>query len=248
MPVIKENFEFSKKEYMDIIIATLILSFIFSLSSWGGSLNYATQLVFIIIAVFCSLILHIAAQKILGLIQGYESEFKISIISLLIALMIAFLTEGIFTVQIKGFILVLVIPGALVYKAMEKHRIGKWPRGPNFSEMGFISSSGVILNLALAVIFYGLFQLTNLWGFWLVTIINALFAFGTILPIPNNDGLQILYGSRVSYVITAILIVVTSIFILSKFSFLLVLVLTIITALVIWFGYYYFIERKYLGG
>jgi len=240
IPLVKEKLKFSKKEYLDIILASLILSFIFSLSRWEGQLSYMTHLIVIIILVFCTLIIHLAIQKAFGMFYGYSSEFKISIISLLTAVMIAFLTE----VPTKDILLVLVIPGTLVYKAMPKFRIGKWPKGPNFGEMSFITSSGIILNLVLAVFFYGLYLISGLWGFWLITIINVFFAFGTVLPLPLNDGLILLYGSRIGYIITATFIVISSYLIFMQSSFLTVLLLAIIVMLTVWANYYYFVERK----
>lgn len=239
-PTIKEHLEFNKKEYIDIILASLILSFIFSLSNWDGNINYIAHLILIIIIVIITLVIHLTTQKIFALYNGYKAEFQISVISLLIALMIAFLTE----IPTRNFLLVLVIPGTMVYKAMVKHRIGKWPKGPNFGEMAFITSSGPMINIILAVIFYGLYQASSLWGFWIIAVINLFFAFGTILPIPKNDGLQILYASRVGYVVVAALVILTSYFILMKFSFITVLISAIVTILAVWGGYYYFVERK----
>ncbi len=239
IPTIKKHFKITQKEYIDIMLATLILSFIFSFSKWGKNITYAIHIILIGIIVLCSLLLHIGIQKAMGIYYGYKSEFQVSIISLLAALMIGILTD----IQSKGLILVLVIPGTIVYKIMSKHRIGKWPKGPNFPEMGLITSFGILLNLCLAVIFYGLYNLTGVWFFWLITIINSFFALGTILPLPKNDGLLILYSSRIGYVLISCLVITTSFLIISKLSFLLTLLLTIITLLLVWFGYYHFIER-----
>tara|TARA_Y100000296_G_C5165092_1_gene254088 strand:- start:1255 stop:2004 length:750 start_codon:yes stop_codon:yes gene_type:complete len=243
IPTLKKHFKFTKKEYLDMIIITLILSFIFSLADWGKTRNYLLHLISIIIIVYAVLLAHLAIQKVFAIYNGYSSKFHISVVSLLAALMIGFLTSN-----PKGtFILVLVIPGTMLYKTMPKHRIGRWPKGPVFGELSLITGSGIVLNQILALTFYGLYLATNLWGFWLITIINVFFAFGTILPIPKNDGLQLLYGSRVGYVVTAILVISTSYLIFMQYSFLATLLLTIITVLVIWASYYYFVEKRYLG-
>ncbi len=240
IPAIKKHLDFSKKEYTDIILATLILSFIFSLSKWNGKASYPLHLISIIIIVFISFLLHLTVQKIFGIKEGYEAEFKVSIISLLSALMLGILTY----VPINDILLVLVIPGTMTYKIMSKHRIGKWPRGPNFGELGFITSAGIVSNLLLAIIFYGLYLATNMWAFWLITIINVFFAFGTVLPIPKNDGLIIFFSSRVVYIIIATLTITTSYLIFMEMSFLASLSLIIILVFTVWSSYYFAVEKK----
>ena len=245
----KKYLSFDRVEQRSLLITVLILSFILSFSSWGVDTFDAhfglRQLVLTIILVTISLFAKVAVQKWLGIRVGIHVEYHGWIVGLLLGILFVFMTNG-------GFIFLAV--GGAMYSTIERLRIGREYAISN-KALSWISFSGILTSIVIAglakiLISTGLFSevvLLKLMG------INIWFAFYSMLPIPlintphnitANDGLTILYSSRLAYVAT-VLITLLSIGFIAYSSLIVGVIVTAVVTAIVWLVYYFQIESGF---
>lgn len=125
-------FTFTRKEIRDLIIAFIVLSICFAISNVGLDLNGIISLLpIVMVGVGLGFILHEVGHKFMSMQYGYEAEFELWPLGLLIALVTAFL----------GF--VFAAPGSVKTYAedMSDEIIGK------------ITIAGPTTNIGLAIFF-----------------------------------------------------------------------------------------------
>lgn len=179
-------YNFTKREIRDLIIALIVLSFCFAISTVGLDFHGILSLFpIVLIGVASGTVLHEIGHKFMAVRYGYQSEFKLWPLGLVIAFVTAFL----------GF--VFAVPGSAKIDADELS-----------DEMnGKFKIAGPIANIGLALVFIiiailiypfsyhshiaGLIYLIGTVGFS----VNSFLATFNLLPIYTFDGTKVLKWS-----------------------------------------------------
>jgi hypothetical protein len=202
----KQHFRFSKQELQGIAAGILITGFIFSFRYWGMEefdLSHGLKNLFLtIIAAGIGFFGHIAPQKLYALSCGYRIEFKTWWAGILIALVLAFISLGNFT---------LVLAGGAAISFVVRQRLGEFRYGYSMEEQAIVGLWGVLGSLIIAALFrvFSLF-LPEVLFFERGMMISLIFAICSVLPLPKLEGLSIFFGSRGIYFISvAVVLIVT---------------------------------------
>lgn len=183
---------FSGKELNHIFLTFIALTFILSFDKWGdeelnitvGLFNLAITAVFVL----ATLLIHIITQKIYGLSKGYHVEYTSFPLGLLIGFLITLITLG-------AFNYILFIGGVIIHN-INSLRIGTYRFSENYKDLSKISFIGTFANLVAAVVLKLLLPLSpELIQYFII--INLLVAFFSMLPIPPQNGFNILYSPQV---------------------------------------------------
>ena len=209
---IKEHFGFSRQEFFGVIAAVIITAFIFSFRDWGAdqfSFGIGLKNLFLVLLVaVVSFFFRISCQKIYALSGGYKAEFKVWWTGLIIALIIAFVTAG----RIP-----LILIGGISAAFMVRQRLGEFRYGFSYMENGIIALWGVLGNIIMAAVFaIGLYALPQNYFFSQGLLLNIIMAICALLPLPQLDGLNIFFGSRIMYVIAVFSVLLTAVLLLTK--------------------------------
>jgi Zn-dependent protease len=168
-----EFFHFDRREILEIIIAVLVLSIIFSFEGFHFNSNILGISFF---AVTTAFLLHELAHKFVAIKLGYGAKFKLYIPSTLISLILVF--TGV-KIAALGFV--------EIYPYKFKNWLYKRLKF-SLEEIGKIALSGPVINIILAYLFL-------LFGLNFFKTVNAWIAFFNLLPIPPLDGSKILHWS-----------------------------------------------------
>lgn len=228
----KDNFRFSQQELVGILAVTIVSAFIFSFRDWGaetfdlalGIRNLLLTLIIIVISLFFRLSL----QKIQGLFEGFKAEFKTFWLGIVIALVLAFITNGRFPI---------ILAGAMVTSFMVKLRLGEFRYGHSYWLNGIIAFWGIIGNFILALFSaLGLYLFPGNYFFHQGLIFNIIMAWCAMLPLPQLDGLSIFWGSRMFYYIAIGVLVVFTVLLISQnvIGLIVAWILAIIAGIINW--------------
>ncbi len=146
---IKYHFGFTKKEFIDLLIVSLIGGFIFSFRKWGDGtvadpMVGLRNLLISSIIVFIGMIIHLSVQRVGALKDGYKATFKTSYPSLLASIFIAIMTFG---------LVPTLFPGKMYLTFIPRLRVGEFRYGANYQELGKIAAMGVFSHVVLALLF-----------------------------------------------------------------------------------------------
>ena len=163
---------------------------------------------------------------------------------LLFGLLVAFLSYG------RVWFLV---PGGVVLHHLAGHRLGYHRYGPDYYIFGAISFAGTLGAMILGLFFKlinNYLQSALIDKLVLLCIIYALY---DLIPLPTSTGAKLFFGSRLAYVLGAAFVVGLSMLMLTDIHPFIMLIVSGITALLIWFWYYWAMERflwkgPYAGG
>lgn len=199
---IKDYFRFNKKEVVGLAFAMVITALIFSFRDWGEEqfnlLVGLKNLFLVLILVVFSFIFRFSCQKIHALKEGYTAEFKIWWAGLLIALVIAVISNG----KIP-----LVLVGVVATSLMVRQRLGEFRYGYSHFQNALISLWGILGNLLAAIVFaVGLYFFPENFFFGKGLELNLIMAFCSLLPVPYLEGLQIYFGSYKLYLVTILIV------------------------------------------
>lgn len=201
---IKDHFRFEKQEISFLIPAVLLTAFIFSFSDWGETqLNLALGLrnffLVLLIAAF-SFVVRLSWQKIFALKEGYKAEFKGWWAGIIIAIIITFLSKG----RVAP-----VLIGGVAASFMVRQRLGEFRYGFSYLDNAKISYHGIVANIHLALLFsMGLYFFPGSYFFSKGLMLNWIMALCASFPLPQLDGLNIYFGSRVMYYFTLAMVAV----------------------------------------
>lgn len=181
-----KKIKYSNEEIRGLVIASFLIASLFVLTK-----NYTVVSSYIILKdIFkyfiygaITVVLSRTVQKFFGLRIGFNINYSIWLPGILISLIMTLLSAGQFMVMLTG---------TSVASINKKLRLGKYKFGLNYWELGWIMASGPIFSLMLAW-FMKLFFLNDF------VLINVIYAISCMLPIPNNDGIYLFYGSRWTY-------------------------------------------------
>ncbi len=162
--------EFTKQEIVEISIAVLILTLIFSFENFSLNLDLIPISFFSVTTAF---LLHELAHKFTAIKLGYSARFKLYLPSTLLSLFLVF--TG---VKVAALGWVEILP----------YKFKSWLyRRLKFSleDFGKIALAGPLTNIILSSLFFIL-------GFKFLKDVNAWIAFFNLLPIPPLDGSKVL--------------------------------------------------------
>ncbi len=215
--------EFTKKEIIHLLIASIIAGFVFSFDEWGADIfNLGEGLVNLLQAAVISLIIylvHILSQKLIGKKSNCDLEFEL-ITTNKIPLTRIKIPKGFnFTGPLITLIFSLVSNGKLLFVALasfkpiidKKKRIGyQWTNLKDIEE-ACIALAGPISNITLLLIFKILLPLSPAFFSKGMFIASSLAIFH-MLPLPKYDGIKIWVGSRTLYIFMLILTITVIVF------------------------------------
>mgnify|MGYP007094905108 CR=1 FL=1 len=192
---IKDYYIFTKQELSGIVVAILITGFIFSFRDWGAeefNLIFGLKNLFlaILIATF-SFWFKISCQKLYGLAEGQNAEFKTWWAGIAVMLVITFITRG---------YVPLILAGGVISSFMVRQRIGEMRYGFNTYVMALTAMWAIHGALILAIFSaIGLYFFPQSYFFDIGLKMNLMLAFCSWLPFPQQDGLALFFGSRMLF-------------------------------------------------
>ena len=234
---VKKYARFTSQETKAIIFSILIITIIVGFSDGRADqiadsyffFNLLIMFIFVAIAILAKII----GQKLIGIENGFRTEYSIWWYGLLIGVIVSFITKG------KIWIL---IPGSIICNMMPGHRLGKFRYGMNYFPLGWTGAFGPISNLILAFIFKVLTYLPfGTVFFEKAVLLNVLLAVMNILPIPPLDGSMTFFGSRVLYVFTSTSILAFGLSLIF-FNILIAILILILAVIIVTPLYIYFFE------
>jgi hypothetical protein len=176
----------SSKEIRGMIISVLILAFVFSFREWGdktfdftaGIINYLIAIVLVGIAFFFNQL----GQRLIAIYYGYDPEYEVSSIGLMLSLVIAFASRG---------YLIVFLPGYTIINMLAASRLGEFRYYTNLWEWAK-SLFGAPLFSFIVCCITALLPLSNpiIKKFLFV---NILFAAWSLLPLPGNPGMYMFW-------------------------------------------------------
>lgn len=195
---IKKYGSFSFMELRAFLIGMFVVAFIISFKEWGvekfdlmfGLRNLVRALIIVSISMF----LHIFAQKVVAVLNGFKMEYRLWSYGLAIGLVLAFVT--------KGSIWVLA-PGGMIIYHLAGHRVGAYRYGINFWPLAVTALVGPMTSFVFAMLVKFLtFQVFSMETEFFTKMIgfNLWLAFFTMLPIPPLDGYHLFFASRLLFV------------------------------------------------
>lgn len=130
----------SFREIIHLVVSLIVLTIAFTYPSLTPA-----RLAIVAISVGTGFILHELAHKFTAQRYGYVADYEASPMGLLMAIGLSIITKGDFVFAAPGAVM---IRGKWIYNAYED------PYRDNAKEFAYISVSGAVFNLALAVLFY----------------------------------------------------------------------------------------------
>ncbi len=183
----------SSREIIDLVISLIVLTIAFSYPR----MDFKT-LTIVAVGVGTGFILHELAHKFTAQKYGYAANYEASPFGLLLALGLSFMTGG----------FVFAAPGAVMITESHYYNSLK-----SRKELAYISVSGVVMNLILAVSFYvvsfyvipgSLANIIVMKG----ASINVILAGFNMIPFGPLDGAKVWRNNPVLWIIMAILSII----------------------------------------
>ena len=191
---IKQFLAYSKPEKIAFVLVALFAGLIFSLRFPGESFTISRWFSFFIwssVIAAISILIRVSWQKMVGLRRGYYVEYQILWAGVAASLLLAIVT--------RGYIPLLAL-GAVTTTFMVRQRVGEFRYGTSFKDVAMVIMWSVIIHLILAAIFaFLLYAFPSSALFEKAMLMNLMFAFVTLLPLPSLDGMQLFFGDRQMY-------------------------------------------------
>ncbi len=228
----RKHLSLSEKEWYGLLVAALFLGFMFSFRKWGeGTPDISAGLMAMAVASLLSLLAvatHLFSQKISGLYMGYTVKWSVEIPSLIVSLVLCFITAG---------YLVLPLYGSIQMDPVQELRFGRRP-GFRFYHLGWTAVVGSVTNLVFALVLRLIWNFIHLALVQDLAIINLMIAIAMSLPVPTADGLHLFFASRTDYVAFFSTVLIFSLLLSTQLSVLWLLMITGLFALCAWIGYW----------
>jgi Zn-dependent protease len=190
---------FTAREVRDIVVSMLVISAIFAFIFSQNNINAFILLIpALIVAVGLGFILHELAHKFVAVRYGFYAEFRMWFEGLIFAIITAIIIK-----------LAFVAPGAVYIHGDHISR----------EQNGKISIAGPLVNIVLALIFFGLtpyisYNTTSVWDFVLNNLIyfgffvNSYLAAFNLIPFSVFDGAKVIRWNPIIWGITFIFSVI----------------------------------------
>jgi Zn-dependent protease len=167
-------FDFTEREVKDILISLFVLSLVFA---YPEILFEPLFFVFSVLTVGIAFIGHELSHRFVARRLGFHSEYVMWKQGLLMALILAFVTNGSF---------IFAAPGAVVFASYFAFR------RPGLNEIGRIGIAGTVFNITLLYIFAVSYFLTGISILAFAGIINGWFAIFNLIPFGPLDGRKVM--------------------------------------------------------
>jgi hypothetical protein len=218
---VKDFYTFDKQEIFGLLIATIVIGFVFSFRHWGEeqfNLMYGLKnLVIATIIAGFSLWFRISAQKVYGFTSGQSNTYKVWWNGIVIMLVIAFLTRG---------WVPLVLVGGAISSFMVKQRLGEFRYGFSTWVLAISAAWSIWAPLILAALSaVGAYFFPQSLFFDIGMKMNLMMAFCSWLPLPQQDGLSLFFGSKGLWYLAILAILSASVLLLTKTTIGLIVVL-----------------------
>ncbi len=227
---LKDFFKFTKQEISGLVLAAVIVTFIFAFDDGRESFDlflWLWSFILVLVIVFVTFLVRISFQKFYAISEGYSAEFKVWLVGLIISLVIGIISGG----KIP-----LVLIGGMVASFMVRHRLGEFRYGFSHMDNAMIGVMGIVGNVTLAILFaIGLRYFPQNFFFSKGLTLNIYMGILSLLPLPQLDGLNIFWGSRTLYYLTTFLMLLFAVLLLSKTIWGLVISIILLTTGVITF-------------
>ncbi len=226
----KEFYKFDQQEIFGLLVVTLVMGFIFSFRNWGEeqfNLIFGLKNLFLaIIVAGISLWFKISCQKVYGLTSGQSNTFKVWWNGIIIMLVLVFITRG---------WLPLALVGGMVSSFMVKQRLGEFRYGFSTWVMGISAAWAIWGSLIMAIFFaIGGYFFPQSFFFDIGLKMNLMIAFCSWLPLPQQDGLSLFFGSKGLWTLAILAILSAAVLLLTKTT--IGLIVTIIIGTLIGIG------------
>ena len=191
---IRKYYKFDNNEIKALLITVFVISFLLSFKSWGTTaFNVKEGLINLISAfliVLLGMLAHVSLQRIYAYKLGYLVKYQNFLYGILGGLVLCFASNG---------NLYFLAPGHVTIKHMPRLRLGEFRYGLNLWEYSKIAFAGPLASIVLAMFFKAFAFLGNPL-IEKAVFINVVIALFSMVPLPNTDGLDVFYGSRIFYV------------------------------------------------
>lgn len=240
---VKRFYKYTAYEIRGLAISILVIAFIISFKEWGtASFDLQTGLYNLLNSILIaglSILVHDMGQRLWGLVIGYRVEFKMWSFGLVIALIVAFISNG---------NLWLIVPAGFMIHHLAGPRLGWFRYGLNYFGQAMIALAGPLFTLMLIILFKVLGVFSSNILIEKAIIFNAIYAITSLLPIPPLDGSKIYFGSRMLYAFSLPAIVVSTMLMITDVPIFFALVISLLVGITLWLVYYISFEnRAYLG-
>ncbi len=240
---IKKYYKFTAHELKGLIISILVVAFIVSFRDWGttnfdfllGIYNFFNA----ILIVALSILIHDAGQRIWALAIGYRIEFRMWTFGIVLALVVAFLSNG---------KLWLVVPAGFMIHHLAGHRLGWFRYGINYFGQAMVALAGPLFSLMLVILLKVIHAFYPSPLLYKAIIFNVVYVITSMLPIPPLDGSKIYFGSRMLYAFVLPAMISATILMIVKIPIFFSIVLSMLIGVVLWLVYYISFERKVWAG
>jgi Zn-dependent protease len=248
-----------KKEIKHIIIAVLILTFIFGFDDKQPSFVFSywiKNLIIVALITSITILIHNLAHKFTAKKFGGKTEFRIWSIQRYgfapdakLPVYLKFLRLKIIPIKVLplgpiiGVLIALFSKGKLYLPLVEsfelkqeRHkRIGR--KFPNITEYenSLIALSGPVTNTLFALILQTI-NSNNIFDFFII--INLLYALFHLIPLSNLDGAKIALGTPYLYIFISLSIIITSLIIKTLTIFQSILIAAIFALILTWIVLY----------
>ncbi|MFH1236912.1 MAG: site-2 protease family protein [Candidatus Aenigmatarchaeota archaeon] len=167
-------FDFTRQEIKEILISLVVLAFVFAYPEiLTNPIFILTSLLGVGIAFFG----HEMAHRYVARKRGFYSAYKMWPQGLLLALVMAFATNG---------NMVFAAPGAVIFA-------GYWMfRNPTIEDIGIIGIAGVVFNLTVMYFSLSLYFWTGFPLFSFIGTINGWLAIFNLIPFGPLDGKKVM--------------------------------------------------------
>jgi Zn-dependent protease len=172
---------FLGREWKDILISVLALSFVFA---YPEVLSDPMYILFSLFAVGIAFMGHELSHRFVARRLGYWAEYRMWNQGILLALLMAIATNG-------GFI--FAAPGAVVFSS--RRAFGR----PSRTDVGRIGIAGVTFNIILMYALLGIGLVFTNPVISLAAFVNGWLAIFNLIPFGPLDGTKVLHWNRVAW-------------------------------------------------
>ena len=193
---LRDYFSFSFRELREISLSAIFFGFILSFRKWGVSeFNISAGIsnwIFATMVVFIAMYANISMQKIFALNGGYKMYYSWWFQGVLVGLFLSFITFGYFP---------FLYPGTSYFEHKKGLRLGRFRHGTNNKDMAVASIAGVVTNVVLALLAGFVYIFTESYWVMFFIMINFLYAFYAMIPMPKISGLKMSQGATQGFYI-----------------------------------------------
>ena len=203
---VQDYFTFTKQELIGLVVAVLLVGFIFSFRDWGeDAFNFVIGLKNFILTIAAAgivIIFRFACQKVYGLAEGYKVSFKPWWGGYVIALVLAFVTRG---------YVPLVLIGTSGAAFISKHRMGEYRYGYSYWNQGIIGMWALYASIIIAALFsFAQYIFPESYFFHQGVVISLVMGFCALLPIPDAEAYAIYYATPWLYTLAILMMLAAS--------------------------------------